>query len=83
MGGGESMKTYRVTLQRLTKYTIDVTANNEPEAREIALAHASASDPDFQKQVFPAPSPPTIQLQGPIEDEWRVIEIESDDPGTA
>ncbi|MFZ0494793.1 MAG: hypothetical protein WBE80_01310 [Methylocella sp.] len=65
-------KTYKVTLQHLMKFTIEVDAENEREAREIAL-QAVRGQNGFPRQVYSQPRSKSIQIQGPIDDDWQAI----------
>jgi len=64
---------YKVTLQRL--YTIEISAENELEARTNANLFASGHRaPEFQPQVSEPRSKP-IQSSEAIDDEWCVVEV--------
>ena len=61
------LKKYRVTVQRC--YMVE--AENEPEARRIALEYALAG---FQQQVHLGPKGKRSQPPKAIE-EWRIVDV--------
>jgi hypothetical protein len=64
-------KRYKVTLQRLMKFTTEVDAENQREVLEIALQ--AVNQKGFQRQVFSQPRSKSIHFQGPIGEEWQAI----------
>jgi hypothetical protein len=67
-------KRYKVILQR--HYTVEVSAENELEARAHAISHASGQrGPEFQQQILVQPRSKPIQPPKPIGDEWCAVEV--------